>query len=898
MMLSKRIWITGFLLLGTPFFSFAQSIEEKKAHLQGGESDFDRETDQFLTRVNRETQAIHLRIQKLYEEVYRLYQQEASPDQYQGLLSQINEEKKRLIELEKAWRDVASRSSRPEGYGLWHAPETTLEQLIIDYGSQDYVYLIPPEVGGIRLSIDSNLPIPRAAWSEMLELILNQNGVGIKTLNPYLRQLYLIRQNHSNLRMITNKKADLEVLPLDARVSFVISPEPSEIRRTYSFLERFIDPNTTVLQILGRDVLIIGQVGDILDLLKLYDFIATNRGDKDYRLLPMSKVPPEEMARILATIFDQGEAGPRLMEMEPPRSMPPVGGGPSGGPGGPPMPSPGAGANLARAAAEINGLRIVPLQNMAQSLFVVGTREEVRKAEEIVRNVESQIGGARDKIVFWYTVKHSDPEELADILYRVYLLMVTTGAGFDRVPAPGGPFGPGGPGGPGGPMGPGGPGGPGGPLMPGAPPDLQQTRVVINQNSPAPPPILPPQKEPPLLLYGQEGFYQEGGYMVNPAPAQPGVFLPTNPNRNRENFIVDAKTGAIVMVVEAELLPKIKDLLRKLDVPKKMVHIESLLFEKIINRENSFGLNLLRLGDAACNVHKTGAAFNNIFPCCSDVPILGNAGVFEFFISRKKTDSGIPAFDLVYRFLLNQDDVQINSNPSILTVNQAPATISINEDLSINTGIFEVETAKGVTLKDAYTRAQYGITISIKPTIHLNQYDDCDQDYDYVTLETDITFDTIQPGGDPSRPNVVRRHITNQVQIPDGDTVILGGLRRKISNDSRESIPFIGELPGLGKLFSINTLRDSSTEMFIFLTPHIVKDPKEQLTCLRQELLCLRPGDIPYFLECVEEAFQYEKNRLMEGSMTILFGRPRERYYILDSCSANGVGDCAEYDGR
>ena len=68
----------------------------------------------------------------------------------------------------------------------------------------------------------------------------------------------------------------------------------------------------------------------------------------------------------------------------------------------------------------------------------MGTREEVRKAEEIVRNVESQIGGARDKVVFWYTVKHFQAEELADVLYRVYSLMIATGTGMETPPG-GGP---------------------------------------------------------------------------------------------------------------------------------------------------------------------------------------------------------------------------------------------------------------------------------------------------------------------------------------------------------------------------------------------------------------------------------------------------------------------------
>ncbi len=849
----KWIWIASasFLMQGCFTQLSAQSIEEKKMNLQSDESDLDKEMDRFLLQVNRETMQIHAEINRLYERVSQLYEADATPDEYKGLLERINRNKRKLYHLENRWRELASKSNRTEGYGLWHAPDTTLEQLIIDYGSQDFVYLIPPEVGSIHLSVDSNLPIPRAAWNEMLELILNQNGVGVKTLNPYLRQLFLLRQDQSNLRLLTNQRKDLEVLPSDARVGFVVSPEPAEIRRAYMFLERFINPNTMVLQILGRDIFLIGQVGEIQDLLKLYDFIASNRGDKDYRLIPVFKARAEEMARILSVIFDQADASPC--------ASPPSDGEARGGQG--------------RMDADVHGLKIVVLENMAQAIFVVGTKEEVRRAEEVVRNVEGRIGGAREKTVFWYTVKHSDAEELADVLFRVYNLMITTGTGNV------------------------------GPMPNGGPKTVENEINVVDQNGPmippGPPPMLPPQKEPPLLLYGQEGFYQEGGYVVNPAPAQPGIFVQKNSNVGRDNFIVDAKTGSIVMVVEADVLTKMKELLRRLDVPKKMVQIETLLFEKVLTRENSFGLNLLRIGQhIASNHNLVGAAFNNVLPRHGD-PTPSNAGVFEFFLSRKGTDCGIPPFDLAYKFLLSQDDVQINSNPSILTMNQTPATIAINEDISINTGVFEVETAKGVTLKDAFTRAQYGITISVKPTIHLNERSPDDEwDFDYVTLETDITFDTIHPGSS-DRPNVTRRHITNHVQIPDGDTVILGGLRRKTTNDNRDAIPFIGELPGLGKLFSINSLKDNSTEMYISLTPHIVKDPKEQLQCLRQELLCLRPGDVPYFLECVEEAHLYEKNRLMEGSMTLLFGRSRERCYITDCCKESESGQFeGEYDGR
>lgn len=765
-MYNKWLWSLGFsLCLGT---IQAETIAEKKAAVSVSGSDLDKESDQFLLQVNTETEELKSRIRRLYADAYRLYEMDAPEEQYMMLLEQINVARQRLIDLENSWREMAAHNNKAEPYGLWHAPDTTLEQLLIDYGSQDYVYLITPEVASIKLSINSNLPIPRASWSEMLEVIMAQNGVGIRTLNPYLRQLYLVKKDNSGSKMITNQRDDLEVLAPEDRVSFLLSPEPSEVRRAFLFLERFINPNTTVVQVLGRDILMIGPVGDITDLLKLYDFVNQTRGDKEYRLIPVYKLPAEEMANILTSIFDQTIESKDVISTEEGEGK----------------------ARRSTAAPEANGLKIVVLENMAQALFLIGTKEEVCKAAEIIRNVETQIGGARDKVVHWYSVKHSDPEELADVLYRIYTLMISTGTGVEQ----------------------------------GQNVSAGDDVVIVEQNTPAevlPEPPLPPQKEPPLLLYGQEGFYQEGGYIVNPAPAQPGIIATPEANVGRDNFIVDIKRGSIVMVVEGDILPKLKELIRKLDVPKKMVQIETLLFEKVLNRENSFGLNLFKIGDIASNTNFTGAVFNNIFPNGKDF-VPGNKGVFEFFLSRKKTCSGIPAFDFAYRFLLSQDDVQINSSPSIMTVNQTPATIAINEDISINTGIFEVETAKGVTLKDSFTRAQYGITLSLKPIIHLREdYEETfeNEDYDYVTLETDITFDTIHPGLTPDRPNVTRRHITNQVQVPDGETVILGGLRRKTSSDSREGLPFVGELPGIGKLLSLNTMKDTSTEMFIFITP-------------------------------------------------------------------------------
>lgn len=820
----------------------AQSIQEKKETLHDRESDFGGEMGDFLPYLNEKTSEIQREIRILHARVWELYQKHSEPQDYEKLREEIREKREELLVLQYEWRNLASRENSPAGYGLWHAPDTTLEQLVIDYGAQDYVFLIPPDIGGIPCSITSNLPIPRASWEEMLRIILAQNGVGMRLLNPYLQELYFFDENRAHIRGITNSFDELNLLSPEARVCFVVTPEPSEVRRASAFLDKFMNHATTELLPLGRDLLLIGNVSDLQALFRLYRFMLANRGEKEYKVIPLSRVEPSEMARILELTFDRGE---------------PI---PQGGEGMAPPPPQG----------DSLGLKISILENVEQGIFLVGTADELMKAEEIVRNVENQVGDSREKTIFWYTAKHSDPEELADLLSRVYSLMITTGTGED---AGGGD---------------------------GMSPGNQPGDGLVPPPSPA-----SLEKGPPLMT-GPSGFYQEGGFIVNPSPIQPRTFLETTPNRNRQNFLVDVKTGSIVMVVEASVLPKMKELIRKLDVPKKMVQIDTLLFEKVLAHENQMGMNLLRIGDVASRTKTNGLAFNNILPIYDDFLFpLGGAGITDFFISRKGGHSGNGAFDLMYRFLINQDDVQINSSPSVTTVNQTPATIAINEEISISTGsAFEADVSgrrRGDIYRgDSFTRAQYGTTISIKPTIHLaSEEDDHENDEmqgrDYVDMETDVTFDTIHPSGHAERPDVTRRHITNQVQVLDGESVILGGLRRKTTNDAKESIPFLGELPGIGKLFSMTRMKDTSTEMYILITPHIIKDPKEQLNCLRQELLCLRPGDVPYFLKCLQEAHQYEKAQLTEGSLMLLLGRKAPHYYMLDGecCSDEG-----EYDGR
>ena len=179
-----------------------------------------------------------------------------------------------------------------------------------------------------------------------------------------------------------------------------------------------------------------------------------------------------------------------------------------------------------------------------------------------------------------------------------------------------------------------------------------------------------------------------------------------------------------------------------------------------------------------------------------------------------------------------------------------------------------VEDPRTSVITNTFIRAQYGTFIQITPTVNMGNEEDDFQNY--VTLDTNITFDTTTSSVD-NRPNVNRRHIQNQVRIADGETLILGGLRRKNSEDHVDKIPFLGDIPGLGKLFSFTTLNDKSTEMFIFITPRVVADPFSDYEKFKNIDLKKRPGDTPELLKKLLEAKAIDKEKKYRMSLKQLF---------------------------
>lgn len=749
------------------------SIEEKKAQIiQKKEGS----GDAVVQKVNHQLVSLRSKLESNYAKASELHRQEARQEEFAELLTEVSNIKKQISELEEGWREsaVSDTKNEEEGYALWDQEETTLGQLIMEYGAMDYLYIVPPELAALKLNMHSNIPIPRESWNEVLEIILGHNGIGVKKLNPYAKQLYVLKQDPSVIKNIVASPRELELVAPHTRIFYLLSPPVEQAKSIFQFLEKFSDVKQTFLHQIGTKVAIVSTKEEVERLLSLYNTVWEGLRGKISRVVPITKMSVKEMEKILSSFFTDA--------IEKTRN--PFG------------------------KVEQDGLSIFPL-NQGKALILVGSQAVVDRAEKVIKDTEEQLQDPSEMTVFLYACRHSDPNELSKVLDRVYTSLLY------------------------------------------AVPEGETPGFEVNYALQGPGVKTP------------DGYAPNPPALANPPPpARPTIAAQLEyEQEGSDHFIPDPKTGTILMVIRRDTLGKIKELLRKLDVPKKMVQIEVLLFEKRLHNQNSFGLNLLKLGTKSNHIKFE----SHIHP-------LGGKGILSFFFSKKHN----PTFDFAYNFLMTQEDIQLNAAPSLITVNQTPATIAITEEISINNGAAPIDTNKGIAFEKSFSRAQYGITIVLTPTVHLpdNEEETTEDGKGFVTLQTDITFDTTKPSPD-DRPLVDKRHIQNEVRVVDGQTVILGGLRRKSSHDTEEKVPFFGDLPGIGKLFGSSKLIDHNTEMFFFITPKIVLDPKDELDQIRTEQLKKRAGDIPEFLDRMVEARDKEASRFFDESMKTFFTTKR-----------------------
>jgi general secretion pathway protein D len=159
--------------------------------------------------------------------------------------------------------------------------------------------------------------------------------------------------------------------------------------------------------------------------------------------------------------------------------------------------------------------------------------------------------------------------------------------------------------------------------------------------------------------------------------------------------------------------------------------------------------------------------------------------------------------------VLNVPSVLVNNNGSakVVTLDQQPTT---------------QVTANGVGGQTQTNFAGYedaGITLEISPSISASRYLRLD-----ISLVVSNFVGAFQSVGNVPPPKVTREMQTT-VNVPDGDTMVIGGVISDSQQTTRDGVPWLADLPLIGALFRHDSDNNSRTTLYFFVTPHILRDP-------------------------------------------------------------------------
>ncbi len=273
-------------------------------------------------------------------------------------------------------------------------------------------------------------------------------------------------------------------------------------------------------------------------------------------------------------------------------------------------------------------------------------------------------------------------------------------------------------------------------------------------------------------------------------------------------IVPDELTNSLIIRATEEDFQAVQQLVQTVDLRPLQVLIEV----TIAQVERNSDLNLGVSGNATRTSGDTSAV----------LPGAGTARDFVFMLTGGK---GSVNYDLAINALQTRGDVKVLALPILIAQNNREAVLNVGS----NVPFVQVTQAGGFDPNARVQTIQYrpvGKQLTITPTINTDGY---------VNMEVTQTNDDVTNNLLFDAPIINQRQAQTAVFVRDGQTTVIGGLSDNTSEESTSGIPFLSRLPLLGWLFGNTRTSNRSTELFLFLTPHIVSSD-EDIDRLRESL--------------------------------------------------------------
>jgi general secretion pathway protein D len=301
----------------------------------------------------------------------------------------------------------------------------------------------------------------------------------------------------------------------------------------------------------------------------------------------------------------------------------------------------------------------------------------------------------------------------------------------------------------------------------------------------------------------------------------------------------DPATNSIIINAPDAVYNNLRAALDKLDVRRAQVYVEALIAEITADKAAEFGIQwqslsgLGRDSTSAFGGTNFGGPGQNVLGITANPASAGrglNIGVMKGLVTIPGIGEVIN-LGLLVRALEADNNANILSTPTLLTLDNEEARIVIGQNVPFITGSYAVTGAATTpTPFQTVERRDVGLTLRVRPqiseggTVRLQIYQ-----------EVSSVVDTSNPAGVITN----KRSVESMVLVDDGQIIVIGGLIQDTVRDGVEKVPVLGDIPVIGGLFTYSTRSRSKTNLMVFLRPTVLRTAQraESLTTERYDYI-------------------------------------------------------------
>jgi type IV pilus assembly protein PilQ len=315
---------------------------------------------------------------------------------------------------------------------------------------------------------------------------------------------------------------------------------------------------------------------------------------------------------------------------------------------------------------------------------------------------------------------------------------------------------------------------------------------------------------------------KDGSIAVTPAAAMGIAASSTDAGGNSY-----ATSDLLVVRDYDENIDRIEKMINEMDVKPQQVLIEATVLQASLNETNELGIDFNSL--AGVNFSSLGATAtgdtNLLIPSTTVNHMNTPSGAFRTDFASSVNSGGTSGASFGYigsqlgifvRALETIADTTVLANPKLLVVNKQRGEVIVgSEDGYLTTTVTETVSTQTVQMLETGTR------LIVRPFIGKDGYV-------RMEIHPEQSSGSVSLVGTSALPQKDTTEVTSNVMVRDGHTIVIGGLFRETTTNSRSQLPGIGNIPILGaaaRYASSGTKRD---EIIILITPHIIQQAPDE----------------------------------------------------------------------